>query len=465
MSKNKLEPLLFLCYLALPFIFFKDSLNINSVILGTGDTTAIILPLRELITNLIKNGEMPFWNIFNFSGYPLLAYNEAGLFYPVTMILNLLFPVHLAHNLSILLHYSLAGIFMHLFLKEYKLNIFSIFTGSIIFMFSGITITHRSHPNILYTLVWLPLILFFLIKYRRSKDLNFLFICSIFYSISFFAGHAQIFVYLSFVVLIFITFYALIYEGKKGLFFLRALSIFIICILIVSIQLTPTIELMLNSTRSSISYEYFSSFSFDFKLIPILVFPYIYGNTFFQYQDVPSYFGPWNYNEMVIYFGVATIPLLIIGLFSKNKHKFLWIFILIISFILVLGDKTPIYKFFFHIPVYNKFRVPTRNWFEFGFSFSILSAFGMEYMVANSREKLTRNIVKVIILIFSSLLAITIFFVVKGKYLLKEKMVSELFRNLKITNYSIFVPLILIFLTVIILSLFLKYNKKILYVV
>lgn len=112
-----------------------------------------------------------------------MANPQAGIFYPITFILDLIFPLTVSYNLSILIRYSLAGIFLYLFLNEYSLNKLASFTGSHIFMFSGTMISHRSHPQILYTVVWFPLILLFLGKFRKSERFEFVLASSTFYSI------------------------------------------------------------------------------------------------------------------------------------------------------------------------------------------------------------------------------------------------------------------------------------------
>ena len=226
---------------------------------------------------------------------------------------------------------------------------------------------------------------------------EFILIPAIFYGISFFAGSPQIFLYGSIVIIFFILFYTFIYKGGKNYYFLLSFIIFIISLLIITIQLIPAYMLMNTSIRSGIDYGYFSSFSFNPRLLPILFFPFIFGNPFYSYQDVPGYFGPWNYTEMTIYFGISTIILLVFGFFIKNKHKYLWIFILVFSFILVLGAHTPFNKLMYYIPIYNKFRVPARNWFEFSLAFSVLAGFGFDYLITLDIKK-TRKIIKGLII-------------------------------------------------------------------
>lgn len=409
-KQNKINILIIFIFLLLPFIFFKDSFRISNIILGSGDPTAIAVPMYRLVIDSIKNLEFPFWNYYNFSGYPLLSYIESSVFYPITFLFNFFLPATLAYSLSILLHYSLSGIFLYMFLDSYKLSKWASFTGSLIFMFSGAMISQRSHPWQLYTMVWFPLILFFLEKFRRTKRFEFVLAASIFYSICFFGGSPQIFLYGSMVLLFYIIFYSLIYEGYKNYYFLLSFAIFPIVLSIILAQLVPTLELMNLSIRSGIDYNYFSSFSFNPRLFPVLIFPYIFGNSFYTYGDVPAYFGPWNYTEMTIYFGISTSIFLLFGFFVKNKHKYLWIFLLVFSLILVLGSHTPFYRLMYHVPLYNKFRVPARNWFEFSLAFSILCGFGFDYFIKYNNKKSKKIIIGLITLFILILICFFAFY-------------------------------------------------------
>jgi len=473
LKRNKTNIFIIFVFLILPFIFFKDAFRLNSVILGLGDPTAYYIPLHQLKMDLLKNLELPFWNRYNFCGFPLLSNPQASIFYPVTLILGLLFSTVTAYNLSLLLLYSLAGIFLYLFLNEYKLNKLASFTAGLVFMFSGLMISNRSHPVFIYTMVWTPLILLFLEKYRKSRRLEFVLVSSIIYSISFFAGHPQIFLYSSLVILLFIIYYTFIYEGGKKYYFLLSGLVFIIGFLIISIQLIPTYELIKNSIRNVTDYNYFSSYSYNPKLLPTLFFPFITGNPFYQFQNVPTYFGPWNYTEMIKYFGITTIPLLVFGFFRKDKHKYFWIFLLVFSFLLVLGNHTPFYRLMYYVPLFNKFRVPSRNWFEFGLAFSVLVGFGFDYFIKLDKQKIKKIIIGIIIFFSSILSGFFVFYLLlktKLKYNLINFLVASsehskyLLQNISLGNYSIFIPLIIISCTILAIILFLFKKNKFLYI-
>ncbi len=468
---KRIDILIVIIFLVLPFIFFKDSINLNSVIFGMRDAEQAFLPYHYLKLNLLKNFELPIWNQYIFNGFPLFSNPSAYVLYPVTLVLGLLFPATVSFNLSVLIHYSLAGIFIYLFLREYKLTRIACFTAGLIFMFSGFMITHRDHITMLYTIVWFPLILLFLEKYRKSKRVEFIFLSSIFYSFSFFGGNPQMFLYGSIVILFFILFYSFLYNGIQK-YFIFSLSIFLFVLLLISIQLIPSYILMKNSIRDAISYTFFSDFSFSPKLLPVLFFPFIFGSGSHVIQGVPKYFGPWNSGEMLIYFGISTIPFLIFGFFKKNKHKFFWIFVLFLYFILVFGRYNPLYRILYYIPLLNKFRIPARHWFEFGMAFSILAGFGFDYFISLSSKKTRKIIISIVVFLTIVITSFFMFYLAVNSGL-KEKLLNffindtdkakYFLQNFNLVNYSIYIPLIIIIVTIAIFVVALFKKNKVIY--
>ena len=475
LKANKTDIAIFIIFLILPLFFFRDITKINSTIFGTWDTLIYTIPLRQLNAELIRSFQLPLWNGYIFSGFPLLANPQVGVLYPLNLIFDLLLPIRLSFNISLLLNYSLAGIFTYLFLKQYRLHKISCFVGGLIFMFSGIMVSHRSHPQMLNTIIWLPLILYFLEKFKDSKNNIYISIATVCLCISYLGGHPQMFVYSCLIIALYIIYYAFIYNGGKNYFFLKSFLIFPLALLIIGFVLLPTLQLSALSSRSILSrdYDFITSSSFDLKLFPGLVFPFIFGNK----STLPSvlpYFGPVNYAEMMIYFGISTLPFLVLSFFKKDKNKYLWMFILLVSFFMVLGRNTPFYRLIFHIPVLNNFRIPSRNWFEFGFAFSILAGFGFDYFI-NEGSKKVKNIIKAVISFLLVILSSSLFFFYNTNFrnaavaFLKKIKLYEIdfgstIASINKFNYSIHVPVIIISIVIIFLVISLFKKNKFIYV-
>ena len=479
-KRNKVNIFIILIYLILPLIFFKDIQNINSVIFSSGDALDYIAQ-KHISLEAIKDLNKVFWNSYSSCGLP---FEDSYFFYPITLILDLIFPLSLAHNLQVLLHYSLAGIFMFLFLNEHKLDKLASFTGGMIFMFSGLIVSNKS-TSMAQTIVWFPLILLFLEKYRKSRRIEFIFIASVFYGLSFF-GHIQIFLYGSMVILFYILFHTFIYKGGRNYYFLLSFIIFIIAILLDGFALIEISYGISSTLRGTVdkAYEFFSIGSLSPKLLPILIFPYFFGSKHPDVSGIPHFFrwfGQEDSLAMFIYFGITTIPLFIFGIFKKNKHKYLWIFIMLFSLLLVLGRYTPFYELMYHVPFFNMGRNPTRNWFEFGLAFSILCGLGFDYFIKLEKDKVKRIVIGLIIFlgsIFSSFFVFYAFFnsrfkdniinfyrpVLRFSYF-DGRDIGEIFQeSIKLTNYSIYMPLIIIIATISLLVLVLFKKNKFIYI-
>lgn len=398
-------------YLLLPYLFFKNTSTINNFFYGQGDALIQNFPFRHLLIQSFKNLEFPLWNPYNFSGMPLFADIQVGGLYLLNIVIGLIFPSSLlAFNFSTFLHYSLAGIFTFYLAKEYKLSKISSFVAGMIFMFGGFMIIRKSHSQMLYAAIWLPLILFLIERYRETKKIKYIIFSSFALTIQFFAGNTQLFFYSSIVVFFYIIFLFLKSDAsenyKQRLYIFNCLWIFLLFFLLSLIQLIPTYELLKLSLREKLDYQSFTLFSFNPKNIPLFFFPYLFGKINPENLKNISTFFKDNYIESAMFLGFFPISLALTGFFKKNKYKLFWGFILLASLLLVFGKYIPSYNMTFHIPVYNSFRIPSRHWYEFSFSLALLAGFGFDYIYNNFKDKKFKKCITITI-IFISLLFLT----------------------------------------------------------
>src|SRR5262245_51657001 len=76
---------------------------------------------RACAAATLKSGELSAWCPLIFTGYPVIAESQSGVFYPF-FSLFLILPVDLAYNIFIVLHYFLGGIFLFLFLRSQRIS-------------------------------------------------------------------------------------------------------------------------------------------------------------------------------------------------------------------------------------------------------------------------------------------------------------------------------------------------------
>src|SRR4029453_10959970 len=95
---------------ALALLFFAPALLAGRVLAPPGDGILYYYPMRVHVAQVLRAGQLPLWNPYIFSGFPLMADIEAGSFYPPN-VLFLILPGPWAMNLVAVSSYVLAALF------------------------------------------------------------------------------------------------------------------------------------------------------------------------------------------------------------------------------------------------------------------------------------------------------------------------------------------------------------------
>lgn len=338
---------------------------------------------KELAVSQFKEGQLPLWNPYNFSGYPLLANFQSGVFYPINLAMFIL-PFEYGWTVLIMSQPILGFIFMFFYLRNLKVSKLSSMIGSIAFSFSGFFVSWMEWGNIVSTALWLPLILLSIDKIFSYKDKilrvsnYWLWILLISLVSSFFAGYLQTFFYLSLVVVGYILFR--IFEDKKRLKRLPVIIILSTLFLIVtSIQSIPTLQFITLSARSvdQVSTDIEGWFIPWQNLIQFIA-PDFFGN-----PATLNYWGVWNYGEFIGYIGILPLILALSSLFFvRTKTAMFYKIILLAGIIFAFPSIVSNIPFLLNIPFISSSQ-PTRLIFIIDFALVVLSAFGFDYL----REK------------------------------------------------------------------------------
>ena len=119
------------------------------------DVIGQIYPWKKLTIDTWKNGEIPLWNPYSFSGTPHLANYQSQVFSP-TNLLYFIFPFLDAWSIQILLQPILAGIFMFLYMRSLKISELGSIISSVSFMFCGFVVTWMAYGTLGYAILFLP---------------------------------------------------------------------------------------------------------------------------------------------------------------------------------------------------------------------------------------------------------------------------------------------------------------------
>lgn len=418
------------------------------------DVIELLYPAKNFSIESLKNFEIPLWNPYNFSGTPHLASLQSGTFYPLNLIF-LFLPFIFAWTIFIISQPILAGIFTFLLLRQLHLDSKSSLFGSVVFAFSSYFVVWMEYGSIGHSIMWLPFLMYLFLKFIKKPSIV-LGIGIIFgLTFSLLAGYIQTSFYVFLFLFAFVLFNIFFVQKVGKVVLLSLIPIFLLPVLLSSIQLLPMIELFNHSTRTS-----YSSLDFFKLLIPKVHLATLFAPDFFGNPATRNYWIAGTYIERVSYIGIIPLILLIFTV-VKNKSKIVWFFALSFLVVIFLSFDNVIARSIYsvNIPILST-AVPTRLMFVFSFSASVLAAFGFsELQKINSKDK---KLIMSLILVGSAcaLLWLVVFFA--PKLFPDQSWIS----NLSISKRNLILPTGLLLLSFILFILFIfqdKFRKYILF--
>lgn len=381
---------------------------------GKSDIWNFNYPLKNFLSESLKRGELPLWSKDIGAGFPVLAEGQIGTFHPLNLFLFSLLPTWQAFNLSYVFIFAFAAVGTYWFLRSISIGVFSSLMGGFIFAFSGYNIVQISHINLLLAASHLPWAFLTMGNLIKKKTVFSAIALSFVLSVQFFSGFPQI----SLITVIGLLLYFLYHlksqdKGKTKLLLLSILSL-CLTILLSSIQLFPTLELIQNSARKSgLDFSMATDFPYPLKHLLSFINPFIFGNP--KFGTYPPFSSNWGiFWENTSYLGLLPLVFAIITVVNSKTRKqiFVWIILLIVSFFLILGKYSPLYLVF-TVPPFSIFRVPSRFLLIFTFSLTVISVYGLESIKKLSENKTSKKIVRLTNLLIFGVIVANIFFVWK----------------------------------------------------
>ena len=377
----------------------------------TSDIMNDAFPYRFYLGELLKSGQLPLWYPPVYGGFPLLARAEAGVAYPLNLLLFGLLPPYTALNLVILLTLIIAAAGMYLYVRELDADIAGGLIAGISFAYSGFMVAHLKHLSTVNAACWLPLGLYFIERgmkqdattgfLQKAKPFMYL---SLVVGMQNLAGHTQTAYYCELLYGAYFLFrfisarkkaagnkkkhvesalpQVVWYRNPRFVWFAAAA---VLAAGISAVQLIPTYELVTHSQRSGgVTFEYASNYAYDPANIVTFFSPYANGDIGNATYHLKSIF--W---EDYGYVGLVTILLAIYAAIAlwKRPHVKFFAITSVVAYFLVLGPNTPVYEVAFHIvPGMKFFRFPTRFLLVVDASLAILAAFGATNLLSRFKK-------------------------------------------------------------------------------
>ena len=336
-------------------------------------------PLRTIAWQMLRQGTPPVWTPHLLAGYPLLSMGQLSLGYPLTWG-YLFLPGRWAEQIYVLAPFLLSPIFTYFYAREIGRSRLAALCAGLAYAYGGGMTSKLSvvgfHTN---ALMWLPLVLIPLERARKQSFITCLCGASVAYALCVLNGYGQGFLYVGIVAAAYATFLSLLdahaarrNATKRAPLWMtcRPLVVALLSILlgagVGAFQILETMRAARRSIRSTLAYDVFSAGSFA----PATV--------------LRSFVAPlYHYIEVSAYVAPLMAGLAVYGIWSAWRGRgdarvWFWLATACVMALAMTGPATPLNRLLYHVPVYNRFRYPSRHAFEWSFAVSILAAYGWD---------------------------------------------------------------------------------------
>ncbi len=404
------------------------------------------IPWRKLVIDEFKAGKIPLWNPFNFSGTQLSGNIQAGAFYPFNLIFFVLsFPA--GWSVLIILEPLLAGIFLYIYLRSLNLAPAASLFGALAWSYSGYNVSWLTWGTITHVSLWLPLMLLSLDKIimRTSGLFRWMALLILSGSFAFFAGHAQVALYIYLLSFIYAIWKVIPKFNLKNIFILLVSTVMVL--VFTSVQWVPFLGVVLSSSRIDEAANWLKSGWFlPWEHLTQFVAPDFFGN-----PTTLNYWGVWNYGELTGYIGLIPLIFSLFALFHlKDRKVFFWLGVIIFSLLFMLPTPIAAIPFIYRIPVISSLQ-PTRLMVLLDFSLVMLASYGISYWLTERDKR------RLAVFIGMSVLFILLWILVVFPKLFTSD--TTIINNLITSKRNLLLPTIIIFLGSICIGIF-EYFRK-----
>jgi Bacterial membrane protein YfhO len=372
---NRRHDLIALAVLAiLGTAFFAD------VLIGTHnvymrDLTRYYYPTKQVLREIVQNGEFPYWNRYFSAGQPIAANPEHEVFYPLTWLI-LLPSYDLGYRLHILVHIYIGLFGMYALLRSMDIRPPAAFIGAFSFGLGGIYLSYINLLPILFCAAWLPLTCLYVRKFLLAPSLRYFTLASLFLGMQFLVAEPTTVMQTGFLIGMYALYrgwYAArdhdlpasfaIPEMLSRVAFIALISTS--AFLVGAAQMIPALDHVGDSARSRpFDYSLVSSWSMPWAKFAELVYPNFLGHIsidrvlyYWAGGLYPGMGSPFLFN---IYSGLLITALAAAAFFVRPRGGRFVLIICIFSALIALGGHTPFLGWLYKAGIAQSIRYPEK---------------------------------------------------------------------------------------------------------
>jgi hypothetical protein len=341
-----------------------------------------------------KLGHVPLWNPEVFGGMPFVGGMHGDVLYP-TAWLRLVMPTHVAINLGFAVHYVLAGLFMYLFLRRWRVSWTGGVVGGLAYQLAGVVGSYVSpgHDGKLFVTTMLPLAFLGLTLGIRDRRVDGYAILAIAVALIMLSPHPQMAQYALLAAGLF-TLYLVFAEGSTTGTSSRVKALamagagVLVGVGVSAIQYLPFYAYIPYSPRDASvlhDFAWSAAYAIPWSHVPELVIPRFTGESF-----TGTYWGPNGIKLHSEYLGLLVVALACVGAADRTRRRMIiWLGVIGLLFLLVaLGSATPFFRLWWEVVPFSKsMRAPGMALFIVAFVTAVLAAFGVDRVTTGQSKR------------------------------------------------------------------------------
>ncbi len=351
-----------------------------------GDNLIQNYPLRVLVGTDLSHGHLPLWNPYLWSGSPLLAGFNAGAAYPTTWLFGVL-PNVFSWFVNQALVEVVAATGMLALLRLLGRTWTASALGALAFTYGGFMAAQTVHLDVVQAAAWLPWAFVALDRLAHRPEgrpaAPWAALLGVTIGLMALSGAVEPILDGGLVLALYALWLLWTCPARRAAIFLGAIAGVGVGLLLAGAQLVPGALLQSQSQRAVHDYWYFTSGSMNKSLTILGLDPLLLGG---DHTFPAPYFGTYNLPELSSYIGLLPVMGLF-GLLGRRHRRaadarqwWIWYGILIVGLVLTWGDFTPFGHVMFHVPLFDRQRLLSRNLLEVDLALAVLFAVWLDRM-------------------------------------------------------------------------------------
>lgn len=366
--------------IAIAILGLLATLLFADVLLGTHnfyirDLTRYYYPTKQIIRDIVLNGEFPYWNRQFGGGQPIAANPEHEVFYPLTWLIFL--PNYdFGYRLHILVHIYIGLFGMYALLRSMAVRAPAAFFGALTFGLGGVYLSYINLLPILFCAAWLPLTCLFVRRFLLAPRLRDFALASLFLGMQFLVGEPTTVMQTGFLIGMYALYrgwyaardYELPWRYAIPEMLSRVAFIALISIAgfaVGAAQMISAIDHVGDSARSRVfDFSLVSAWSMPWAKFAEVIYPNFLGHM--SIDRITWYWAGGLYPGMgspfifSIYSGLLFAALTIAALFVRPRGGRFVLILCGFSLVLALGAHTPLLRILYEAHIATSIRYPEK---------------------------------------------------------------------------------------------------------